>query len=167
MKTVIAKREQRYPGAQAVADEHGGTTTVQSKRGFDPQVYEEIDDDQLITLSLKLVIEDAKTPSFEHIVEEAYSSFPERFCFQGHPNGRIHSSSIDRFVDAQLIGKNDGSPERRRQPVISSCLPAKPWRKTPTKNCEAKNRWEKLALLHYREHARNTRKQSSGFAEQH
>ncbi len=54
-------------------------------------------DDQLITLALKLLSDANKTPSFENIVEEVYSSFPERFCLQGHPEWP-HSLVIDRSV---------------------------------------------------------------------
>jgi hypothetical protein len=72
-------------------------TTARSNRGFDPQLYTQIGDDQLITLSLKLVIEDGKNPSFENIVEEAYASFPERFSFQGHPEWP-HTLVIDRSI---------------------------------------------------------------------
>jgi hypothetical protein len=71
--------------------------TIRSVRGFDPQLYMQIGDDQLITLSLKLVVEDGKNPSFESVVEEAYGSFPERFCFQGHPEWP-HTLVIDRSI---------------------------------------------------------------------
>lgn len=71
--------------------------TMRSLRGFDPRLYMQIGDDQLITLSLKLVVEDGKNPSFESIVEETYGSFPERFCFQGHPEWP-HTLVIDRSI---------------------------------------------------------------------
>jgi hypothetical protein len=44
-----------------------------------------IGDDHLITLSLKLLIENGKTSSFENLTEEAYRSFPRKFCIQNHP----------------------------------------------------------------------------------
>lgn len=68
-----------------------------SKRNFDPERYTQIGDDQLITLSLQFVIHDRKTPSFENVVEEAYTSFPERFSLQGHPEWP-HTLVIDRSI---------------------------------------------------------------------
>lgn len=79
------------------ADTIPTATETSSTRSFDPQLYKQIADDQLITLSLKLVIEDGKNPSFESVVEEAYGSFPERFCFQGHPEWP-HTLVIDRSI---------------------------------------------------------------------
>jgi hypothetical protein len=70
---------------------------VQPKRNFDPERYMQIGDDQLITLSLQLVIRDGKPPSFENVVEKAYTSFPERFSFQGHPEWP-HTLVIDRSI---------------------------------------------------------------------
>ncbi len=58
---------------------------IKSKRGFKPDIYMRIGDDQLITLSLKLLIENGKTSSFENLTEEAYRSFPKKFCIQNHP----------------------------------------------------------------------------------
>jgi hypothetical protein len=69
----------------------------QSKRNFDPERYMQIGDDQLVTLSLQFVTQDGKPPSFENIVEEAYSSFPQRFSFQGHPEWP-HTLVIDRSI---------------------------------------------------------------------
>jgi len=71
--------------------------TAGSTRGFDPERYKQIGDDQLITLSLKFVIEAGKNPSFENVVEEAFNSFPERFSFQGHPEWP-HTLVIDRSI---------------------------------------------------------------------
>src|SRR4051794_4774813 len=70
---------------------------VESKRNFDPERYMQIGDDQLITLALQLVTQHGKPPSFENIVEEAYTSFPERFSFQGHPDWP-HTLVIDRSI---------------------------------------------------------------------
>lgn len=72
-------------------------TKVQSKRGFDPQIYMKIGDDQLVTLALKFVLESGKPPSFENIAEEVYSSFPQRFCLQGHPDWP-HTLVINRSI---------------------------------------------------------------------
>jgi hypothetical protein len=94
MKTANLRKEQGAP-ADAESDAQGKPNL--SKRTFDPQVYMRIGDDQLITLSLKLVIEDDKPPSFENVVEEAYNSFPERFSFQGHPEWP-HTLVIDRSI---------------------------------------------------------------------
>jgi hypothetical protein len=58
---------------------------IRSKRGFKPDIYMRIGDDQLITLSLKLLIENGKTSSFENLTEEAYRSFPQKFCIPNHP----------------------------------------------------------------------------------
>lgn len=72
---------------------------VKSKRGFDPQVYRQIGDDQLITLSLKLLIGDSKIASFENLVEEAYTAFPEKFCVQNHvewPDTLVIDRSVRR-----------------------------------------------------------------------
>jgi hypothetical protein len=134
MKTANEQRAAHDAEADAQAKPN-----LRSKRNFAPEVYMRIGDDQLITLSLKLVIEDNKPPSFENVVEEAYHSFPERFSFQGRPEWP-HTLVIDRSIRrCATDGKNDGFLERR-QPVISCCLSAKRWRKTPTKNCEAKDR---------------------------
>jgi hypothetical protein len=70
---------------------------VQSKHGFDRERYMQIGDDQLITLSLQLIIQDGKPPSFENVVQEAFANFPERFCFPGHPEWP-HTLVIDRSI---------------------------------------------------------------------
>ena len=76
-----------------------------SKRGFEPDCYMQIGDDQLVTLSLQLVIQDGKTPSFENVVEEAYTSFPGRFSFQGHPEWP-HTLVIDRSIRRCATDRN-------------------------------------------------------------
>jgi hypothetical protein len=76
---------------------HNMHSENRSKRNFAPERYMQIGDDQLITLSLQFVIRDGKTPSFENVVEEAYTSFPERFSFQGHPEWP-HTLVIDRSI---------------------------------------------------------------------
>jgi hypothetical protein len=80
-------------------------TKVQSKRGFDSQIYMKIGDDQLVTLALKFVLESDKPPSFENIAAEVYSSFPLHFCLQGHPEWP-HTLVIDRSIRRCCTDKN-------------------------------------------------------------
>jgi hypothetical protein len=61
-------------------------SSVGSKRGFDSETYMRIGHDQLVTLALKFVLDDGKTPTFENIVEEAFLNFPERFAIHGRPD---------------------------------------------------------------------------------
>jgi hypothetical protein len=75
------------------------------KRVFDPERYMQIGDDQLITLSLQRVIAAGKPPSFENVVEEAFKSFPKRFCFPGHPEWP-HTLVIDRSIRRCATDRN-------------------------------------------------------------
>jgi hypothetical protein len=63
----------------------GALRTRKSKRGFSSDVYMQIGDDQLIALSVKLLIDDGRICSFENLVEEAYAVFPKKFSVQKHP----------------------------------------------------------------------------------
>jgi hypothetical protein len=72
---------------------------------FDRERYMQIGDDQLITLSLQLVIDAGKPPSFENLVEQAFTSFPERFCFPGHPEWP-HTLVIDRSIRRCATDRN-------------------------------------------------------------
>jgi len=63
-----------------------------SKRGFDPRKYVPISQDHLTALSLWFLMQDKKKPSFENLVAEAFTSFPERFQLEGHsewPNAHV------------------------------------------------------------------------------
>jgi len=64
-----------------------------------------IGDDQLVTLALKFVLESDKPPSFENIAAEVYSSFPLRFCLQGHPEWP-HTLVIDRSIRRCCTDRN-------------------------------------------------------------
>jgi hypothetical protein len=75
------------------------------KPAFDRDRYMQIGDDQLITLSLQLVIDAGRPPSFENVVEEAFTSFPERFCFPGHPEWP-HTLVIDRSIRRCATDRN-------------------------------------------------------------
>src|SRR5712691_2244033 len=75
------------------------------KSAFDRDRYMQIGDDQLITLSLQLVIAAGRPPSFENVVEEAFTSFPERFCFPGHPEWP-HTLVIDRSIRRCATDRN-------------------------------------------------------------
>jgi len=65
----------------------------------------QIGDDQLVTLALKFVLESGKTPSFENIAAEVYSSFPVRFCLQGHAEWP-HTLVINRSIWRCRTDKN-------------------------------------------------------------
>jgi len=56
-----------------------------SKRGFDSAGYLQLSQDHLVALSLWLLMEDKKQTSFENLVAEAFTSFPERFQLEGYP----------------------------------------------------------------------------------
>src|SRR5947209_13748539 len=75
------------------------------KSAFDRERYMQIGDDQLITLSLQLVIDSGRPPSFENVVGEAFISFPDRFCFPGHPEWP-HTLVIDRSIRRCATDRN-------------------------------------------------------------
>ncbi len=58
---------------------------MKSKRNFEPHQYLDLSQDHLVTLSLWFVLEAGLEPSFENLVAEAFSSFPERFNLEGYP----------------------------------------------------------------------------------
>jgi hypothetical protein len=58
---------------------------MKSKRSFEPQRYLQLSQDHLVTLALWYLLEDGREPSFENLVAEAFSSFPERFQLEGYP----------------------------------------------------------------------------------
>jgi len=58
---------------------------MNSKRSFEPQQYRQLSQDHLVTLALWYLLEDGREPSFENLVAEAFSCFPERFQLEGYP----------------------------------------------------------------------------------
>jgi hypothetical protein len=58
---------------------------MESKRGFKPSQYLRISQDHLVALSLWFLMEDKKQASFENLVAEAFSCFPDRFQLEGYP----------------------------------------------------------------------------------
>ena len=58
---------------------------MESKRGFKPYQYLRISQDHLVALSLWFLLEDKKQASFENLVAEAFSCFPDRFQLEGYP----------------------------------------------------------------------------------
>ena len=69
---------------------------LSSKRGFAPGSYFDISQDHLVTLALWFLLQDGKQPSFENLVAEAFTSFPERFFLEGYPE----------WPNAHVIGKS-------------------------------------------------------------
>lgn len=59
---------------------------MKSKRGFQPHQYLNISQDHLVTLSLWFLIQENREPSFENLVAESFSTFPERFQLEGYPD---------------------------------------------------------------------------------
>ena len=68
---------------------------MESKRGFKPSQYLEISQDHLVVVSLWLLLEDKKQPSFENLVAEAFQTFPARFQLEGYPD----------WPNAHIVGK--------------------------------------------------------------
>jgi hypothetical protein len=58
---------------------------MKSKRSFEPNRYLTISQDHLVTLSLWFLLEDGVESSFENLVAEAFSTFPDRFQLEGYP----------------------------------------------------------------------------------
>lgn len=58
---------------------------MKSKRNFAANQYLQLSQDHLVTLSLWYLLEDRREPSFENLVAEAFSTFPERFQLEGYP----------------------------------------------------------------------------------
>lgn len=58
---------------------------MDSKRGFKPSQYLRISQDHLVALSLWFLLEDKQQASFENLVAEAFSCFPDRFQLEGYP----------------------------------------------------------------------------------
>ena len=56
-----------------------------SKRAFDSSSYLDLSQDHLVALALWFLLQDKKQPSFENLVAEAFTSFPERFHLEGYP----------------------------------------------------------------------------------
>lgn len=67
-----------------------------SKRDFSPASYLHISQDHLLTAALWLLLNDGREPSFENLVAEAFTSFPERFSLEGYPD----------WPNAHVVGKS-------------------------------------------------------------
>ena|ERR1039457_5460148 len=68
---------------------------MESKRGFEPRSYRSISQDHLVVLALWFLLNDKKQPSFENLVAESFTSFPERFQLEGYPD----------WPNAHVVGK--------------------------------------------------------------
>lgn len=69
---------------------------MQSSRGFKPSQYLHVSQDHLVVVSLWLLLQDGKQPSFENLVAEAFLSFPNRFQLEGYqewPNAHVVGKS--------------------------------------------------------------------------
>lgn len=58
---------------------------MESKRGFKRYQYLRISQDHLVALSLWFLMEGKKQTSFENLVAESFSCFPDRFQLEGYP----------------------------------------------------------------------------------
>jgi hypothetical protein len=68
---------------------------MQSKRNFQSARYLDLSQDHLVVLALWFLIQEKKQSSFENLVAEAFTSFPERFLLEGYPE----------WPNAHVIGK--------------------------------------------------------------
>lgn len=68
---------------------------MSSKRKFDPARYLDLSQDHLVVTALWLLLQEKRQPSFENLVAEAFTSFPERFQLEGHP----------QWPNSHVIGK--------------------------------------------------------------
>lgn len=68
---------------------------MESKREFGARDYRGLSQDHLVVLSLWFLLHDGKQPSFENLVAEAFTSFPERFQLDGYPD----------WPNAHVVGK--------------------------------------------------------------
>jgi hypothetical protein len=68
---------------------------MDSKRDFDSRRYLSTSQDHLVVVSLWLLLQEGKKASFENLVAEAFTCFPERFQLEGYPE----------WPNAHVIGK--------------------------------------------------------------
>jgi hypothetical protein len=66
-----------------------------SKRQFDPARYLDLSQDHLVVTALWFLLQERQQPSFENLVAEAFTSFPERFQLEGYP----------QWPNSHVIGK--------------------------------------------------------------
>lgn len=66
-----------------------------SKRQFDPARYLGLSQDHLVVMALWFLLREERKPSFENLVAEAFTSFPERFQLEGYP----------QWPNSHVIGK--------------------------------------------------------------
>lgn len=66
-----------------------------SKRQFNPAKYLDLSQDHLVATALWLLVQENQQPSFENLVAEAFTSFPERFQLEGYP----------QWPNSHVIGK--------------------------------------------------------------
>jgi hypothetical protein len=69
---------------------------VKSKRDFNPEQYRNLSQDHLVVAALSFLADDGKQTSFENLVAEAFSCFPERFQLEGYPD----------WPNAHVVGKS-------------------------------------------------------------
>jgi hypothetical protein len=66
-----------------------------SIRQFDPAKYLGMSQDHLVVTALWFLLQEKRQPSFENLVAEAFTSFPERFHLEGYP----------QWPNSHVIGK--------------------------------------------------------------
>jgi len=68
---------------------------MSSKRQFDPARYLDLSQDHLVVTALWFLLQEKRQPSFENLVAEAFTTFPERFQLEGYP----------QWPNSHVIGK--------------------------------------------------------------
>lgn len=68
---------------------------MSSKRQFEPAKYLDISQDHLVVTALWFLLQEKRQASFENLVAEAFTSFPERFQLDGYP----------QWPNSHVIGK--------------------------------------------------------------
>lgn len=66
-----------------------------SKRDFNPSKYFKLSQDHLVVVALWFLLNENKEATFENLVAEAFTSFPERFQLEGYPD----------WPNAHVVGK--------------------------------------------------------------
>jgi len=68
---------------------------MSTKRQFDPATYLELSQDHLVVTALWLLLQNKQQPTFENLVAEAFTTFPQRFHLEGYP----------QWPNSHVIGK--------------------------------------------------------------
>lgn len=68
---------------------------MSDKKKFETSAYLNISQDHLVVAALRTLMNDGRQPSFENLVAEAFTLFPERFKLEGYPD----------WPNAHVVGK--------------------------------------------------------------